>query len=151
MFIINISYPLIKSKSKSCSLQLQKIVSSPLDPDGGFHEEQFLRWEKEILLASELLFTPNNATFYWSMEQKYGIDIIVFDGFSHGWVYKIDPTPTVSYLSFISLSANYNTALINYPGFTYRFEVKKYYMTIPVYSRDARLITVTLIYTRPTN
>lgn len=137
-----------KKSSKPCSLQLQKIVASPLDEDGGFSGDEFLDWAEEVRIATPLLFTPNNASIYWTLEQKYGIDIIVFDGFSNGWVYRIDPTPTVTYSPFIAVSANYNRALINYPGFTFRKEVDRLYFTFIVWNNDGRFIFVTFIIKR---
>lgn len=137
-----------KKDSKACALQLEKIIASPLEQDGGHAGEAFLRWADEVRIAGPLLFTPNNASIYWSLEKKYGMTVIVFDGFNKGWIYGIEPTPTVSYVPFIAVSANFYRSLINYPGFTYRQEVDKYYFTFLVWNTDGRFIFVTFIINR---
>lgn len=136
-----------KKSSKACSLQLQKIISSPLDQEGLYSDKEIEKWADEIRIATPLLFTPNNASVYWTLEQKYGMNIIVYDGFGNNWAYYINP-PAVYYYSVGGMGANVNKALLNYPGFTYRTDSQKLHYSFTIWNTDGRYLLITFFIKR---
>lgn len=146
-FLLLLAFVSAENSSKACSLELEKIIASPLDQNGLNFDDRFLKWADEIRAAGPILFTPNNATVYWTLEQKYNIQIISSDGFSNGWFYSINP-PSIIYYNTRPMSANVNSALINYPGFSYRQDTGVYHLTFTVYNTDGRFLMVTFLINR---
>ena len=133
-----------------CVHTLERIIYSPIKTGDVYSEDDILEWEKELRQVTPLLFTQNNATFYWSLEQRYNINIDVYDGFGYGWVYGITPTPTVNYISMTPMSANYIRSLTNYGAYSYHPNTRESQYSFTVWNTDGRLIVVTFTMLRET-
>lgn len=123
-----------------CSRQLQSIVHVPSDIE---LFEDSSKLETQFRALGQVLFTPQNASYVWSFEQKYGVQVYISDGFGNSWDYDLNP-PTVQYFQSQDMSRSWAHSQLNFPGFSYDPNTQAYYYTFNIYSLEGEQIIVTL-------
>lgn len=130
---------------RACVNTLQRVIYSPIEANDVFSEDDILDYEAELRTYTPLLFTSQNASIYWTLENKYKMRIEVFDGFNHGWIYRLLPTPSIEYVEMSPQSANYARSLTNYGAYVYHSSLGRALYTFNVFNTDGRMIVVTFI------
>ncbi len=126
--------------NSKCSRELQAIVHFPSQVEA-FEDSSNL--EREFKAIGQVLFTPQNASYVWAFEQKYGVQVHISDGFGYSWIYSINP-PTVVYEPKQEMSRPYAHSQINFPGFAYNSANQNYYYTFNIFSLEGELLVVTI-------